>query len=78
VQTDREQLGRTPDALAIEHVEGIPHVDKEVVAGREPAVLVEAYTGCGYVDVRRRSSTETQAIQAVSYDRRLDTSARVG
>src|SRR5215467_7649089 len=32
VQTDREQLGLAPDALAIEHVEGIPHVGEEIIA----------------------------------------------
>jgi hypothetical protein len=33
VQTDREQLGRALDPLAIEHIEGIPHVGEKIVTG---------------------------------------------
>src|SRR5262249_50436842 len=41
VHADRKELRCSSHALAIKHVEGIAHVGEEIVAGREPAVLVE-------------------------------------
>ena len=64
VQTDREQLGLAPDAFAIEHVEGIPHVGEEIIASREPAIFVESVVIglVGVGDDEMRSAGDVQPI----------------